>query len=120
MPRTTSGSRVTQREREMREFLAECERSGQSKAAFARKRKLNPATFAWWSAEIRRRDAERARKGASPVADGPAFVDVVVRENAPSAACFEVELGGGRLVRVPAGFAADDLSRLLSVVVERC
>jgi hypothetical protein len=119
MSRTASGARVTQREREMRGLLAECERSGLSKSVFARKRKLNPGTFAWWSSEIRRREARRSRK-REPEAATPSFVDVVVRSDEPTPLVFEVEINGGRVVRIPAGFATEDLSRLLMVVEGRC
>ena len=120
MSRTTSGTEATDREREMRRLLAECEASGLSKAVFARRRKLNAGTFGWWSSEIRRRDARRARSRRAPRSEPPSVVDVVVREDAATPALFEVELGGGRRVRVPAGFAAEDLSRLLTVMEGQC
>jgi hypothetical protein len=120
MSRAGSRPRVTKREQGMRRFLAKCDGSGLSKAAFARKRKLNPGTFAWWSSEIRRRDAARRGRVPAPVASEPSFVDVVVRRDAPAPVFFEVELSADCLVRVPAGFAAEDLSRLLIVVEGRC
>lgn len=121
MSRTASGTGVTQREREMRQLLAECEDGGLSRAAFARRRKLNPGTFGWWSSEIRRRDARRARRGQASEVDAPSFVDVVVRRDEPAPVFFEIELSEGRRVRVPSGFAAEDLSsRLLTVVEGQC
>lgn len=115
MSKSVSRSGVTPREREMRKLLARCKRSGLNRAEFARRQKLNPATVAWWASEIRRRDAARA----SAPTPSPSFVDVVVRPEA-LAASFEVELAGGRVVRVPAGFVAEDLARLLSVVEKPC
>ncbi len=120
MSRTRSRLKVTQRETEMRALLAECEESGQSKAVFARKRRLKPETFAWWSSEIRRRDAARREAAPTPSEGPPSFVEVVVEQSEPALLFFEIELGAGCQVRVPAGFSSEDLTRLLDVVGRRC
>ncbi len=122
MSRTRSRLKGTPREQEMRALLATCEESDQSKAAFALRRKLQPETFAWWASEIRRRDAARREKalGGAAAETTPSFVDVVVRRSELKALFFEIELGDGRRVSVPAGLSANDLARLLAVVNGGC
>jgi len=56
--------------------------------------------------------ARRARATAAPAAPTPRFVEVQVRRTAETRG-FEVELSGGRVVRVGPGFDAVELCRLL-------
>jgi len=113
MASSAAGGRpATQREREMRSLVSKWRSSGLPLTAFARDRGVAPATLSWWRWELRRR--ARARRSPAPTA----FVGVEVVD-APVAARplpFEVVLRGRRVVRVPAGFDAAELSRLLDAL----
>lgn len=56
--------------------------------------------------------ARRARAKSAPVAPAPRFVEVDVL-GAAGARGFEIEVAGGRVVRVGPGFDASELRRLL-------
>jgi hypothetical protein len=67
-------------------------------------------TFAWWCARLGGQRRRSARLVAVDVAPSvPVAGDV-----------FEVELSRGRLVRVPPGFGAGALARLLGVLERSC
>jgi len=103
---------ATPRAREMRALVSQWRTSGLALASFARDRGVVPATLSWWRWELRRR--AQARRSPAP----PAFVGVQVVD-APVAARplpFEVVLRGRRIVRVPAGFDAAELGRLLGAL----
>jgi hypothetical protein len=76
--------------------------------AFCGEQGLSEQSFYWWKRTIAERDLR---------AGTPAFVPVRV---APAAAgpALEVVAGPGRVVRVPAGFDANALRRLLAVLEE--
>lgn len=98
----------TPRAREMRDVLADWERSGLRLTEFARRREISVATLSWWRGRLRGR--------------GPATQFVEVRPTATDASrsmVFEVALPSGVLVRVPAGFDARALERLLATLT-RC
>ena len=88
--------------------LAAAAASGLSVAAFAARHGLRPQRLERW---------QRQLAAVQPVAE--TFVEVtlppVVR---PAAGAFEIVLHTGRIVRVGAGFNADELRRLLAVVDE--
>lgn len=76
---------------------------------------LSPATFKWW--ERRLRAQPRPGRAKRP---GPSrFAEVHVR-GGDVAWAFEVELRGGRRVRVAAGFDESALRRLLGVLESAC
>lgn len=125
------GVRGSAREREMRRLMAEGERDGLTVRATAERAGIPSGTLAWWRCEIRRRDALRRRTEA-----GPVFLEVVTPSHAaepaaeeagtpctsagsPGAASaaepFEVELRGGRVLRVAAGYG---LARLVREIEE--
>lgn len=113
MASSAAGGRpATPREREMRALVSDWRSSGQPLTAFARDRGVTPATLSWWRWALRRR--AQARRSPAPTA----FVGVEVVD-APVAAKplpFEVVLRGRRVVRVPAGFDAVELARLLGAL----
>jgi hypothetical protein len=99
-----------------RQLLAEQRRSGLSIRAFARKRGVPAGTLSSWAHEIKKRDAERGpvRTAAS------GFVPVSVVE-APLPAAgprggYELELGGGRVLRLPSDFDGERVAVLVRAV----
>jgi len=127
---TSRGRERTTREREVRRLLSAGERDGLTLRETAARAGMPTGTLAWWASEIRRRDAVRAKD-----AEKPAFLEVVVPEereversrhtdagcaevapdavdtagDAPSA--FEVELRGGRRLRVASSYGLARLVR---------
>ena len=95
------------RDGDVRELLAEQRASGQSIAAFARKRGVP----AWRLYDVRRALRKRTARGKS--AD---FVQVHIKPLPAASSAIEVELDAGVRLRVPANFDADDLRRLLGVL----
>ena len=104
--------RVTPAEKKYRRVLAQ-HAQGASLDALARKHGVKRTTLVWWQSELRRRD--RSRQAASapllPVRIDPTPV-------AQESRGFQVELPTGEVVRVPAGFDAGELRRLV-VALER-
>lgn len=100
---------MTQRGREMQRLLGQCERSGLSLAEFARRRGLSAQALRWWRHRLRGLEADSA----------PEFVEVDLAA-ASSAACFEVVLPTGEVVRVGERFDAGALTRLLAVLRGSC
>ena len=108
----------TEREREMRDLLAMAGRSGLTLREVAEAAGVSPSTLRWWRREIAQR--ERARSAASADAAQPAFVEVVVASGECAAGppaerdvVLEVELRGGRRLRVPARYGVARLVREL-------
>ena len=121
-------------------LIAELDASGLSRAEFCRQRKLKYQTMSKWilrqsqsqaPATSERGTADKSRAGgkvgrrrsargsASGLTNGSArFAEVSVQLG--SAACmYEIVLGTGRSIRVPSGFEADTVARLIQVV-ESC
>ena len=92
--------------------------SGDTVSGFARKWSLKAKRIARWVAEI------EGRAGESEVSFHPVRVveptqAAPVAEPAEPAACWVGEVRyGDFVVRVPSGFAADEMARLLAVVAE--
>jgi hypothetical protein len=104
-----SAGRRYWKEAEARVVVVAWRQSGESLTAFARRRGVHPRRLARWA----RRLEGAERTGA--VRFHP------VRLVAPAAreARIEIVLGGGVEVRVPSGFATEDLRRVLEVVGAR-
>ncbi len=110
----------TPREREMRRTLAEARRRGEGYEAVAKRLGVSASTVRWWSSQVRRRAARRAAR-SQPQATSPSTPSFVeVRVDAPRSSCFEVELRGERKLRVPTGFDATELQRLIAVLDPSC
>lgn len=110
----------TSRELEMSRALAEARRRGEGFEAVAKRLGVSASTVRWWSSQVRRRAARRMARtqpqATSPTT--PSFVEV--RVDAPRSSCFEIELRGERKLRVPAGFDATELGRLIAVLDLSC
>jgi transposase-like protein len=103
-------SERSKKERYWRDVLRQWHRSGQTIRAFCDEYGLSEPSFYGWKRTIAERDQ---RHGAAE----PAFVPVRVTP-AAEAAALEVVAGPERVVRVPTGFDADTLRRLLAVLEE--
>jgi hypothetical protein len=107
--------------------------SGLTATEFAGELGINPRTLMYWKwllarddnasapAVERRQAPKRARASmpAQPVAPVPLagdHVGLIEIQSAPADARFELELGRGRRLRVPASFDPDGLRRLLDVL----
>ena len=84
------------------ERIARWERSGLSRAVFARREGVKVSALSWWRWEL-------GRKAASPVAAFVPSLSFVEVRAVPAPALpverFEVALGNGRVVLVPQGFS---------------
>lgn len=76
------------------------EKSGLVQAEFCRRHRISLAALRWWRGEINRRDRTRSKSGR------PAFlpVRVVPASTTPAAGVLEVEVRGGRVLRVRQDF----------------
>ena len=120
--RTKSGPRDrAEREKLWRNHVRSWRGSGLNQADFCRRHRLSIPAFRWWKQEIARRDARlekhRCRLKAGPTA--PHFLPVKVvhaSDPAPHRGLVELELQGGRILRVRPGFDPDLLVKLVSVL----
>ena len=94
--------------------LDELERSGLSTAAFARERSI--AAWKLYAGQRRRRAGRLAERSA---ASSSAFVPVQIAVSPRAEALFEVELRGGRVLRVPQAYDETSLLRLVRTL-ESC
>lgn len=107
-------SRSSRTEARWRSLIAAQEHSGESVAQFAAQRGLNAATLYWWRSQLRRRDQVEPEFVPIEIVDAKRATDRDAR------AGFELELRGGRRLRVPPGFDADELARLISAIERAC
>ncbi len=109
----------SEREAFYRAVLAERERSGKTYGRIAVERGIPVGTLTWWRGELRRRDARRQGEGTEP---GIRFVpvDLTPAAERPAPPDFAVTLPCGTVVRVPAGFDAEALAKLLRVLSATC
>ncbi len=98
------------READARVVVGAWQRGGRSLASFAQEHGVEAARVARWAARL------RAAEGS--VRFHPVRVIGVSRRDG-GAEPLEVVLGNGRRVRVPAGFVAEDLQRVLDVLERR-
>ena len=96
-------------EAEARAVIETWQQSGETLAAFARRRGLNRRRLVRWVSRLRAGESKAMR-----------FHPVQVRERAsgPGTAAIEIDLGSSRRIRVTPGFAAEDLRRVLAVLQE--
>jgi len=110
------------READARQVVRAWESSGQALSRFAAARGLKVERLARWARRLRTRTRGvrgRATTGARPLKLRFHPVELVGSATGLEASAIEVVLLDGRRVRVPAGFASDDLERVLQVLEER-
>jgi hypothetical protein len=97
--------------------IARWRASGLSASEYARNQGFKEARLWWWSAQLKRRPADRDTQPSNTAS--LAFLPVRVRQTQPEssnsgAACIEVVLGNGRCVRVVGALDVSQLERVLA------
>ena len=114
------GDRDLGKEQFWREVLRRWRMSKRTLREFCTEQRLSEACFYAWRRIIGERDqkADRARPKSRPhTEEMPAFVPLrVTPAPAPTNSVLEVVLAPGRVIRVPPGFDAGTLQRLLAVL----
>jgi transposase len=101
---------LTPRGRRMLELIAEWERSGQTMQEFAAAHGMTRHAFGWWRSVLKR------RKRVPPAGAEKAIRLVEIERPGASEQSFEVRLGNGIVVCVPAGFDGRALAELMTVL----
>jgi transposase len=96
------------REAEARVVVAAWQESGKTLSAFAQQHGVDPRRLARWSSQLRRAAPAAVRFHPVRLAGGSA--------GSRDAGTIEIELGGGRRVRVGPGFDVEDLRRVVAVL----
>lgn len=102
------------RRAEWTERVRRWRRSGLTAREFAESIGVKAATLTHWAWRVGREGRGRGRTEQRPVAVSARFVEVIAA--AAGDERFELELGNGRRLRIPTGFEAAALERLLVVV----
>ena len=105
--------RLTPRARKMKQILDDLDRSGLSVHEFAAERGIPESRLWYWRRRLRLDDA--VSPGVWPLSP---LLEVSLLEDRPRHRGFRVEiLSDRRVIEVPFGFEADDLYRLLEVLL---
>jgi hypothetical protein len=110
------------READAGQVVRAWESSGQSLRAFAVSHGLNTARVSRWAKRLGKGRGGRRRPGRTGIAPLKLRfhpVELIGNATAPERTWIEVVLLDGRRLRVPSGFASEDLERVLEVVEER-
>jgi transposase len=109
---------MRKRREEWAERVGRWRRSGLTAKEFARSVGINAGTLTYWACRLGRdrhvRDVASSQSGVSRLAPEVGFVELMARSGGDSR--FELELGNGRRLRIPASFEAAVLERLLAVL----
>jgi transposase len=99
-------------------------RSGQTAREFAESAGVKAGTLSYWAWRLKlegngsgKRSVRRRRRSSSATANKASFVELIV--DRPEERHFELAFGDGRRLRIPSGFDADALGRLLMVLGDR-
>ena len=109
-----SATRSGRAESRWRSLIAAQEQGGGSVAQFAERRGLNAATLYWWRSRLRRVDRGEPQLVPIEIVDRPST------RSRETDAHFEIELVGGRRLRVPPRFDAGELARLIAALERSC
>ena len=104
------------REIEWTRILERWKSSGLSGRAFCEREGLGEPVFYSWKRKLRLRGEAQVKPAARKAVQ---FIPVEVKSLVTIGAPLEVVVGLGRVVRVPSGFDAAELKRLLLVLEER-
>ena len=108
------------KERWWRELLKRQRASGLAARRFCRREKLAESSFYAWRRIIAERDAEVTPTSTpTPTPKAAAFVPLTVIEHTPREASIEIELAGGRRLRLPSSIAAARLAELVHALEGR-
>ena len=110
---TERAGRVYWHEADAQVIIEAWQHSGETVAGFARRLGVNPKRLVRWLSRLRRPEPGAIRFHPVRVTRADARAESGQRE-----ASIEIDLGGGRRLRVAAGFAAEDLRRVLAVLEE--
>lgn len=105
---------MRQNRREWSERVSRWRRSGKTSKEFAAETGINPSTLLWWSTKLRA--DRRVTKAAGSTRQRFESLPLVELSGGVIDDRFELELGGGRRLRIPPSFDAGALGRLLAVL----
>ena len=116
MPKETKRTKRSKaNERKWRAILREQRSSGLNQTAYCKANGISSNSFFWWKSEIKRRDEGKLDdRAADSETKGSDLVPV--RVTAPLGQSIELVLWKGRVVRVPPGFDAGTLKRLVATL----
>jgi len=99
-----------------RKRLARHGKSGQSVRGWCRRHGVKETAFHWWRRELARRDAEQPSSvRREKRAQGPSFMPVHLADE-PGDGQIEIELTGGRRIRVTGTVNREMLTQVLNVL----
>ncbi len=134
MAKRRTTRRDTAKEHHWRGVIGHWERSGQTIAGFCRDKDLSLASFNWWRRELAHRDgrplrllrerrstrpAPKKRRRSRATAERARFVPVGLSGSAQdqsNGTTIEIELAGGRVVRVTPNVSAEALTTVVTVL----
>ncbi len=129
---------MTNRAKYWQRMVTAWEASGLSQAEFCRRRGLKAVTFAWWKRQLAGKPGRGgrgadARRKASAVQNGPAFVEVALSDGVAAGrpaktsdlggvqeSGDEVSLPCGTSIRLPVDVDVDRASQLIHAVARSC
>ena len=120
-PKRETGVRRWRRAEEVGQILEEYGKSGHTQRVFAREVGVAVSTLQWW---LRRaRSGEKGKRGkSSKPTQSVSLLEVALADGPPlpvqGRMIYEIEWNAEVRLRVPGGFAADDVRRLLALLKE--
>ena len=101
---------------EWRSRIEQWRGSGLTAEKFAAELGINAGTLKFWAYKLNKAKREASGQVAQSKRKRAAGAASFVEVRTASASCFEIELGNGRRLRVPSGFEAEALERLLGLL----
>lgn len=102
------------KERFWREALKRRAASGLSVRAYCQREKLTESAFYAWRRTVAERNCE-----AKSAQRAPAFLPMMVTDRSVREASIEMELAGGRILRLPESISAERLAELVHALESR-
>jgi transposase-like protein len=106
---------------EVEQILEEYWKSGDTQRVFAREMGVAVSTLQWWLRRARSGEKEKRRKSSKPT-QSVSLLEVELADAPQSPVqgreIYEIELNSKVRLRVPGGFAPDDVRRLLALLRE--